>query len=62
MGLKNEAIKISYQKVTPVDFAPDIDGAFDILFSETLKDYKLKQIRLPRAQIGYCNVSQSNLS
>lgn len=62
MGIKNEEIKISYQKITPADFIPDINGAFDVLFAEILKD--CKEFSQPPIQLqkGYCNVFQSNIS
>lgn len=60
--MKNKELKITYQKVIPADFTPDTDGAFDILFAETLKDWKPKIGESKQAQNGYCNVLQSNIT
>lgn len=62
MGIRSQEIKISYQSITSADFTPDIDGAYDILFAETLKDYK-PNVKLPaQLEKGYCNVFQSDIS
>jgi hypothetical protein len=62
MGVRNQEIKICYQQLTQTDFTPDIDGAYDILFTETLKDWKPMIEKFKQVQNGYCNVLQSNLN
>ena len=62
MGVRRQDTVMSYKLVKANDFIPDIDGAFDILFTEILKDCK-QDIKLPiQVQNGYCNVFQSNIS
>lgn len=60
--MKKKEPKITYQRVIPADFTPDIDGAYDILFAETLKDWEPKIEKLKQTQNGYCNVLQSNIT